>query len=431
MVLTIIKKGLVINMKKKNKLLSIREFANRCMNEFTNKPCFNYTICNINVNNFMNFNLLYGFEKGDEFLKFLGEVVFDNALQPIFISQWYADNFVVLINSDQIDRVQYFISTLNIDLSNFYEKNSIDIYVSFHIGVFTVVDKNTDIMLMVENACCASKLASSVFNSSVTVYDDEMQQKREDRHMIISSMYSALKNEEFVPYLQAKVKLDTGEIVGAEVLARWLSAKHGVIYPQHFIETFEENEFIEILDYYMLRRTFDLVTKYNLGNIVLSVNLSGVTLLKPDFVYSVVMALQEFNIDLAYTPIEIELTESAFIKDSDEAITIVEKLRAMGFLVSVDDFGSGMSSLSRLGEIPTDTIKIDKSFVDRCTDGSKGKIIVKNIVNMAKEMNIETIVEGVETVEQRELLANIGCNVGQGYLFSKPLPVDEFIALLN
>ncbi len=245
-------------------------------------------------------------------------------------------------------------------------------------------------------------------------------------------MYGALERNEFEVYMQPKVDLKTGEISGAEALVRWNHPELGLLNPIRFIPIFEKNGFITKLDKFV----FDQVCLYlrswlNLGYHVVpvSVNVSRIHFLNANFVHDYNKIKENYNIP--DNLIEIEITESVVFSNEkeDEIFTVMRKFRNDGFDISMDDFGSGYSCLGLLKDMPIDTLKLDKIFLEHIEDYSS-QIIVNNIVNMAKNLNLNVISEGVETDMQVDFLRDIGCDMAQGFIFEKPIPISEFNALI-
>lgn len=234
--------------------------------------------------------------------------------------------------------------------------------------------------------------------------------------------------EEFKVYLQPKVDISSGSVIGAEALVRWISKEQGFLPPDAFIPLFESNGFITKLDFYMLEKvcillcqTLDDPEKIALP---ISVNFSRVTVRQMDFVRQFQRIVESYNIPPCY--IEAEVTESAFGTNSERVVKTMETLQKNGYLIVMDDFGAGYSSLNLLMSLPIDVLKLDKEFLLEGTSVKRAQIIIKNIVEMAGLLGIQVVCEGVETEEHLQFLKKIGCEIGQGYYFSRPLPVSVF-----
>ena len=249
---------------------------------------------------------------------------------------------------------------------------------------------------------------------------------------IENDMYRALKKREFKVYMQPKVDLQTGVLSGAEALVRWDHPELGLMGPDKFIPMFEKNGFIVNLDKYVFEEVCSNMSRWIKAGydvVPVSVNVSRLHFLNSNFVseYNKIKKKYRISDDL----IEIEITESVvFSNNNEEVFTVMKEFRNEGFEISMDDFGSGYSSLGLLKEMPIDTLKLDKLFLNNIEEYSS-QIIVGNIINMAKNLNLNVVSEGVETYMQVDFLRDIGCDMAQGFIFAKPEPMDEYEELIK
>ena len=245
-----------------------------------------------------------------------------------------------------------------------------------------------------------------------------------EEHEIEEIMDEALENEEFEIYYQPKINILEEKIVSAEALVRW-NRNGKMISPGKFIPLFEKNRFILKLDLYIFEKVCKDIKEFNLKNITFSVNVSKEHFNALDFIDEYDKIAKKYKINPKN--IELEITESAGI---DTNITkIMKEIKKRGFNISLDDFGTGYSSLNMLQDMPIDVLKIDKSFIDKI--GNSKIDIIKHIINMANELGIITVAEGVETKEQVKYLKNVGCTIIQGYYYSKPLNKNQFIEYVS
>ena len=295
---------------------------------------------------------------------------------------------------------------------------------SINMGVYKVKEEDKDISEIMDKAIIAHSVSKGDVFDKYHIYDDEMEREMELESKIEQNMSSAIENEEFEVYYQPKFFIESEKIYGAEALVRW---KHDgkIIPPDKFIPIFEKNKFILKLDLYILDKVCKDIKewkeKYD-KEIVVSVNVSRQHFMDEHFLEKYLMVTAKHCINT--NNIDLEITESATIEEGIDIIEIMNKMKELGFLISIDDFGTGYSSLSSLQDMPADILKIDKSFVDKI--GKTEKNIVDYIINIAKELKLTTIAEGVETQKQREYLLEKGCDIIQGYYYSKPLPKEEF-----
>lgn len=297
-------------------------------------------------------------------------------------------------------------------------------------GVYLIDNDSIPFPQIIDRA----KLTLRDYSKSITsklryaIYDDGVHDRLFREKHLEDMMENALKQGEFQVYLQPKYRPKTKTIGGAEALTRWVSATEGMIFPDEFIPLFEKNGFIVQLDLWI----FEEVCKKQrywldkgLEPVKISVNCSRVQLKNNDFLKAYQKISDRYN--LPYGLIEIELTESVVMEDSQRLVKIIDDIHSSGFGCSMDDFGSGYSSLNLIQTIPVDTLKLDKIFFRSSSkDSSRMESVVSSIITMAKALSMETVAEGVEYPEQVEMLQRIGCDYIQGYVFAKPMPVPAF-----
>ena len=268
-------------------------------------------------------------------------------------------------------------------------------------------------------------------------FNERLQQTLRLEQAIEFHMEKALQKKEFKVYYQAKVEMKSQQICGAEALVRWDMPGRGFLNPGQFIPLFEKNGFVVRLDFYMLEAVCDFQrARLNAGKklVTISVNQSRLHLSDPEYIEKLRAVAQQY--DLPPGTVELEITETAFadISDNERRQTIRDTLatvRSLGFLTSVDDFGSGYSSLMLLNDVPWDTLKLDRSFLEPSANTERTRIILQKIIIMAKELGIQVISEGVETEEQAMMLQSLGCTLAQGYLYAKPAPPAALEQILD
>ncbi len=264
------------------------------------------------------------------------------------------------------------------------------------------------------------------------VFSDAMRQAMLFEKELESNMRAALDNEEFVVYLQPKYFANGARVGGAEALVRWNSPTMGFIPPGKFIPLFERNGFIMQLDSYMLRHVCAFQQKQMAAGralVCISVNMSRAHMLDPMLVEEITAIVDSYQVP--YSAIELELTESAFFDDKRVLLDAVHALRSRGFSVSMDDFGSGYSSLNSLKDLPLDVIKLDCEFFTQTEDAARGRTVIADTIALAKHLHMEIVAEGIETEEQVALLNELGCDFIQGYYFAKPMPLEQFEQLMD
>ena len=309
-----------------------------------------------------------------------------------------------------------------------------DAGISLRVGVYPYVDPSLDKEIVIGRTESTMDLLTNDYSKKIAIYNEEKQAKALHMEELIDSFQQALDEEQFKLYFQPKYNIqgDKPKFASAEVLVRWISPKFGFVSPGEFINLFEENGLIGQLDSYILEKAAQYMgswkKKYGIV-IPLSVNLSRVDIYRPMIVEDI-MRFVDSN-DVPRDAYYVEITESAFVEDGNDVIPVVTKIRDNGFKVEIDDFGSGYSSFNTLIDLPFDVLKIDMQIIKSMDRNPKVKEIIKMLINLSKTMDSITVAEGVETKEQCDFLKESGCDVVQGYYFSKPLPIEDFEELIK
>lgn len=303
------------------------------------------------------------------------------------------------------------------------------INVSFRIAVYPCVDPALDKEVALGRVRATADSLGADYSKEIAIYSHANQEKTLRMEELIEAFPQALEEGQFKLYFQPKYNVvgDKPVLSSAEVLIRWVSPKFGFVTPGDFIPLFEENGLIGKLDAYILEKSAEYMRRWKdaFGFYVpLSVNLSRVDIYRPNLVEEIIGYVDSNGIprDKYY----IEITESAFVEDAGEVIPVIQRIRDAGFKIEIDDFGSGYSSFGALADLPFDVLKIDMQFIRAMEKNPKVKDIIKMIINLSKTLNALVVSEGVETKEQCDFLKENGCDVIQGYYFSKPLPLGEF-----
>ncbi|MEG0691796.1 MAG: EAL domain-containing protein [Oscillospiraceae bacterium] len=388
-----------------------------------------YMLVHLDLNNFKYINNSFGYDVGDKVLIAITEHFIENKGKNEILARIGADNFIFLSKSlsgnDLLERFQI-ICNVNEHISDILPKRY---HLVFSVGTYVITDTSMEISSMLDKANIARKSVKGSHFNSITEYTQEMDRQVEWEKEVTLSMQNALDNHEFEVYLQPKYRLEDEHIISTEALVRWSHPKKGVLAPGMFISLFEQNGFIQKVDFYMFEQVCILIQKWQQLNpdcdtISISVNLSRLHLNNPHLVEDLIAFTQKYEVSPEY--IEIELTESLVFLNSELLIRIMHQLKEAGFQISIDDFGSGYSSLNLLKDLPVDIIKIDKAFLEEAADTNRGQRIIASIIEMTKKLNLVTVAEGVETREQMVLLYHMGCDIAQGYYYAKPMPVSEF-----
>lgn len=269
-------------------------------------------------------------------------------------------------------------------------------------------------------------------DKKIKYFTKKMGEKIDRENELETIMRKSLKNNEFLVYYQPKYSLNDNKIIGAEALVRWQHPAKGLISPGDFIPLFERNGFIVDIDFYVYEQVMKMLKARIAANkpvVPISMNVSRCHLSSPTFTSQLEELTRKY--DLPKDTIEMEITESIFSDEDKAAVALMEDLKNRNFTLSMDDFGSGYSSLNLLRELPIDVLKIDKAFLDKTTDSTRSRVIVEEIISMATKINIRTVCEGVETEQQRDFLKEAGCNIAQGFFYARPMPQEDFENLLD
>lgn len=375
-----------------------------------------------------NFNLvatLYGHEESVDTIRRVYAMINNCVGDKGIIGRNSSDQFCVMYFYDENEEfensIQNFVKTLhdNAKFANMLRPS---------MGIYMVENPEEGIYDMMNKARTAHETIKQNEDSIIAYYDAGFRDRKYQNKHMADEMEEALKKHEFVPYLQPKYNASTGEICGAEALIRWITAEGKIIPPGMFIPLAENNGFVRNLDREMFamvcRLQKDLLER-GIKPVPISVNVSRQLLYDKTFAEDYCAYIKKIGIPAEL--VELEITESALFEDINLFRSTLEKLRAFGFQILMDDFGTGYSSLMMLHTVPIDVMKLDKSFIDDYAD-EKGSSIIQCVLNLAKQLKIPVVAEGVETEEQYVYLKNSGCDVIQGYYFSKPIPQEEFLS---
>ncbi len=402
-------------------------FKENGANYLQNKSNKNKYIVSIDINKFKALNNIYGYEFCNNILKELGKKLEKTLPQDNISCRISNDIFATLFSyqrnvNDLLDKVFNNVSVLNV--------NGTNIHVNLAIGAYKIIDEDTDINKILDKAYMARAQIKGLYNNNYYIYDEKLENEMLKEQKIESCMEDALKNNEFEVVYQPKILVKNEKIVGAEALVRW--KKDGqTISPGDFIPLFEKNKFIIKLDLYVFEQACkDIASwneKYDFVPTV-SINVSKEHFNNEDFIKEYVKITDKYNIDRS--KIDLEITESATVDQNIDILKVLNTIKENGFIISLDDFGTGYSSLSILQTMPIDIIKIDKVFI-RQADYKSDKNIINYIMLIAEHLGAKTILEGVETKEQVEFTRKIGCDIIQGYYYSKPLSKNEYEDYFN
>jgi len=403
------------------------KFISVADNMLLTNPDQRYVLAYTDIDMFKYINTTYGYSEGDNVLREFSRIISENLLEGEVYCRVAADKFIIMMRyvskedtkgrmKDFMDR-WYRIRTMQGSVHKIIVKAGL-----------CITNPDERATLAIDQANIARQSIHESHKSTYVFFDSSMKSTLIKKKEIEDIMDGALVNEEFQVYYQPKFDLATDRICGAEALVRWKRPDQGLIPPNEFIPIFESNEFIVELDYYMLRKVcLQIRSLLDAGRdmVPISVNFSPIHLRDQNFILKITNIVDSAKVPRKY--IEIELTESAMFEDSNYLLSTLNTLHELGFRLSMDDFGSGYSSLNLLRILPFDVIKLDKEFFHHGSTTDREQIIIANVIKMLKELDLQIVSEGVETEEQAQFLKNLECTIAQGYLYERPMTAWDFV----
>lgn len=394
-----------------------------------NNPDTNYVMFYFNIKNFKYVNEAYGHSLGDRTLKVISDILYKYTGTGEAFARIISDTYIMLIRYNQQNSIIDILNNMRNEIQDACSSIQEHFLIDFITGILVIDDtmRSYSINNLVDRAMMAGKSISPSSDVSYAFYDDDYHQKVLNAAQIENSMYSALDNNEFCAYVQPKFDIETNSLIGGELLVRWFSPSKGFLEPGAFIPTFEKNGFIYNIDFFMLEEACKSLRRYldsDIKALPFSVNLSRITLSRTDFFDRVLDIVEKYCIPHHY--IEFEITESILSENYSRMLDVIKQLKSMDFTISMDDFGTGYSSLTLLNDLPIDIIKLDHDFLSRSATNDKNATILKSIIEMARALDIKTVSEGIETDAQLDLLKTTSCEIGQGFIFAKPMPIEDY-----
>ena len=377
-----------------------------------------------NIRDFKLINQMLGDKDGDSILKTTGRIIRSLMYPEDIYGRLYADKFAVLVSERNFDKSMYrnMINLVRSQITS--DKQGLRL----QVGIYRMEDLSDDVITMCDKALIALKSISSEEPVAYAYYEPLMMQKALTEKAVVTNFDTALKNGEFKIYLQPQMN-QCGELIGSEALVRWKKIDNTVIPPNAFIPVLEKSNLISRLDLYVWELAAIKLREWQhteFSDLYISVNISPRDMEFIDVYDAITGLVDKYEIEPA--KLHLEITETVIMRNPATVSELITKLKDAGFVVEIDDFGSGYSSLNMLKDIKADVIKIDMGFLRKSENEERSRIILDSIIYMTKRLGMGTVTEGVETTKQFEFLRSMGCDVYQGYLFSKPVPVQEFEA---
>ncbi|AFT76652.1 GGDEF/EAL domain-containing protein [Alteromonas macleodii str. 'Black Sea 11'] len=387
----------------------------------------------MDLDDFKKVNDSHGHDVGDKLLKAAAMRISKPIRESDIASRFGGDEFVVLLSN--IESKKHVDTVAKKLIEEFKEPIVVDgvtFYVSISIGIAITNHSRATPVELLRHADIAMYEAKAKKGAEYRVYDATMNLKVMQKVELESEAREALRDNQFSLALQPQIEMHTGRLVGFEALLRWHHPKKGNISPADFIPLLENTSFMLELDYWVITRATYLIRELkNNGypDVKLAINLSAGQFLDPSL--PEFLQQQIIKNDIAPDQVCLELTETVLVSDIKRATSIMQNIRDMGCMLAIDDFGTGYSSLSYLKSLPADYIKIDRSFVANIASSADDRNIVHSTISMVRNMGMQVVAEGIETSEQYELLCHFDCNLGQGYLISRPIPEVDIWDVLS
>lgn len=386
-------------------------------------PDTRYVILMMDIERFKVINDMFGKEAGDRVLVAIGQGMEQLLRRVGTCARLEADHFVACLPLRLLD-MDRILQLLDRGLKH----QNLDYRIQASFGLYLVHNINLPVHQMCDRALMALKTVKGSALKRYAFYDDQLRRVLLDENTILAEMHDALAKEQFKLYLQPIFTVDTQQPVSAEALVRWHHPDKGLIRPDRFIPLFERNGFITKLDLFIFEKACQLLKSWQEQDypLTVSVNISRIDLYSPSLCDRLLALLARYGVKPGQ--LRLELTESAYTKDPQELVVAINSLHEAGFAILMDDFGSGYSSLNVLMDMPVDALKLDMRFLEKLNVNPRAASILTSVVRMAKWLHMPVVAEGVETAEQLSFLRSIGCDHVQGYLFSKPISVEDFTA---
>ncbi|MCF6300801.1 MAG: sensor domain-containing phosphodiesterase [Proteobacteria bacterium] len=387
----------------------------------------------IDVDDLKDINESLGYQIGDKLIVEIAERMESIARPGDTLEHTSGDEFVFQFSklSDEVENAvkeAHQIGKMLLDLvAKPYDIRGEELHITCSIGMVMFPSHGNNHEQLIKRAQIAMYQAKSSGKNRLCIFNPELEIINIKRHELGSDMRTAIKQDELFLLYQPIFKGDTEHVMGAEVLMRWIHPFKGVISPDEFIPIAEANGLIKEIGFWMLDKTCCQIRKWideGREPIFISANISFIQVKDPHFYLKIEHLIQQYNIPP--NRLELEITESVLMSDVDEVIQLFDKLKKLGIRLTIDDFGTGFSSLSYLQKIPLDKLKIDRSFIQKIPFDIDSVAIVKTIINMSRDMGLEVIAEGVENIEQLKFLKTENCEYFQGFYFEKPMVREDF-----
>ena len=380
------------------------------------------------IDEFRNINEVKGHSVGDELLLSISDILKEQIKEPNLLIRMGGDEFVlVLFNVHQLDSFLQTIESYLNSIRRTYVLENDHFFVTYSAGVALYPDHGKDYINLFRHADAAMSMAKAKGKDQIVIFDDEMVLLIKQQTEILNQLRVAIRNNEFSLHYQPIIRVATNDVIGVEALIRWQHPTKGFIPPLEFISLSEKNGFIkEITEWVFMEAAKQY--KYwpdDLPQFKISINISAVMLMHDSFIPNLSKWINDYNIDCS--KFTLEITETAIIQDIQKSIYVLKQLKRYGFTIALDDFGTGYSSLTYLQRLPIDSIKIDRSFINNVKVDTDEFHVLRYMVELSHHLKLDVVAEGIETIEQQQLIKSYFVDFAQGYYFFKPMPQQRVI----
>lgn len=411
-----------------NRRYFVKEISDR-MNKFPNEK---FALIFIDIDNFKYVNDTYGHDAGDALLQEFSRGILDMKIEDSLLARYGGDEFILVKNNIKDKKqIKDLLDNIIKKLSKPININGKDIFCTLSIGVSIYPTDGKDLGILLKRSDMAMYLAKINGKNRYEFFDLKILEVLNREFDIEKGLRIAIDNEEIKLVFQPKIKVNTGEVIGFEVLVRWNSNELGIVPPNEFIPIAENSGLIIPIGKYIIDESLKKCKELSLMTnkiFKMAINLSDVQIRDEEIVDYIAEILEKYKLDASY--IEFEITESIIMKSAERNIKTLEKLKTLGVTLALDDFGTGYSSLSYLRTLPIDVLKIDKTFIDGILIEEKSDYIINSIINLSHYLKLLVVAEGVETKEQLDYLKASSCDIIQGYYFSKPINFEDATKML-
>ncbi|GAA0724556.1 EAL domain-containing protein [Clostridium malenominatum] len=394
---------------------------------------YRFAFIYLDIDNFKHVNDTLGHFTGDILLKYISDIMKNHFKTPNLIGRLSGDEFVIVLEDiDDREEVVFKLEEVLKDIRVPWVNDENEFFISISMGIAMYPEHGKNFLTLLKNSDTAMFYTKEKGKNAYNFYEDKMREKSYNYLNLVNQLRKAINNEEFALFYQPLINLKSGKIIGVEALIRWIHPEKGFISPTEFIPFSEETGLINEIGEWVLKTALHQKKNWEekgYKDLKVSINLSSSKFKKGNLSWEIDDLLDNFNVN--QESITFEITETAVMGDMNIAIETLKKLRTKGIQIALDDFGTGYSSLTYLKALPIDILKIDREFIQDIGKNPEKEEIVKSVINLGQALSLEVVAEGIETEEELRLLKEYGCDIGQGYLFSRPVPAEEIDKMLE